>query len=118
MKNILNDLKNMLTGEKEISTKDAFALMNKEIEEAEKSFGKNIFPKDEVLSPEEVHYKALKLKAGAPFEKIQEQYAKLKNKYNPEAFKDNEEKYEKAKELDARVEFAYSYFKQKFGIEE
>ena len=64
-----------------------------------------------------MHYQALKLKAGAPFEKIKEQYAKLKNKYNPELFKDNETKYEKAKELDARVEFAYCYFKQKLGIE-
>ena len=35
----------------------------------------------------------------------------------PELFKDNETKYEKAKELDARVDFAYCYFKQKFGIE-
>ena len=117
MKNIINDIKNIVKGKKEISTKDAFALMNKELEEAEKAYGKQIFPEDKVLSPEEVHYQALKLKAGTPFEKIKEQYAKLKNKYNPELFKDNETKYEKAKELDARVEFAYCYFKQKFGIE-
>lgn len=117
MKNIINDIKNMVTGKKEFSTKEAFALMNKELEEAEKAYGKNIFPEDNVLSPEDVHYQALKLKAGAPFEKIQAQYAKLKNKYNPELFKNNETKFKKAKELDARVEFAYSYFKQKFEIE-
>ena len=117
MKNILNDIKSMIKGEKEISTKDAFALMNKELEEAEKAYGKEIFPNEKVLSPEEVHYRALKLKSGAPFEKIQERYAKLKKKYNPDLYKDNETKFEKSKELDARVEFAYSYFKQKFGIE-
>lgn len=116
MKNIINDIKNMVTGKKEISTKDAFELMNKELEDAEKAYGKKIFPEENTLTPEEVHYRALKLKAGAPFEKIQEQYAKLKNKYNPELFKDNEKKYEKAKELDARAEFAFQYFKQKFGI--
>ena len=55
MKNIINDIKNIVTGKKEISTKDAFALMNKELEEAEKAYGKNIFPDDKVLSPEEVH---------------------------------------------------------------
>ena len=38
MKNIINDIKNIVTGKKEISTKDAFALMNKELEEAEKAF--------------------------------------------------------------------------------
>ena len=54
MKNILNDIKSMIKGEKEISTKDAFALMNKELEEAEKAYGKEIFPNEKVLSPEEV----------------------------------------------------------------
>lgn len=117
MKNILNDIKNIIKGDnKEISTKDAFALMNKELEEAEKAYGKDIFPKENNLSAEEVHYRALNLKDGAPFEKIQEHYAKLKKKYNPELFESNKEKYEKAKELDARVEIAFQYFKQKFDI--
>lgn len=117
MKNIINDLKNIIKGNKEISTKEAFELMNKELEEAEKAYGKDIFPKEKLLSPEEVHYNTLELKNGAPFEKIQEHYAKLKKKYNPELFKDDETKYNKAKELDARIEFAFCYFKQKFEIE-
>ena len=48
MKNIINDIKNIVTGKKEISTKDAFALMNKELEEAEKAYGKQIFPEDKI----------------------------------------------------------------------
>ena len=42
MKNILNDIKSMIKGEKEISTKDAFALMNKELEEAEEAWSEAV----------------------------------------------------------------------------
>lgn len=107
MTNFFNDIKNLIgKNKKEISIKDAFDFMNKELEKATNSYDKDFFPEEEVLSVEEMHYMALKLPTNSTFENIQKKYKELKQKYSSE---NNEEQV-------GRVEYAYQYFKQKFGI--
>ena len=107
MTNFFNGIKNLINkNKKEVSLKDAFETMSKEIEKATNSYDKNFFPEEEVLSPEEIHYSVLNLPAGSNFEIIQKKYTELKSKYNPE---------ENQEEL-SRLEYAYKYFKQKFDI--
>lgn len=118
MKNIFDKLKNVFGSKKELSTKELYAQMDEILNQAEADIGGNFFPKEKLLSTEDVHYKSLRLEPGAGFDLIQEKYHKLKEKYNPELYKFDEEKYEKALELEARIEMAYLFFKNKFKIEE
>lgn len=107
MTNFFDSIKNLIgKNKKEVSLKDAFEMMNKELKQATDNYDKNFFPEEEVLSTEEMHYSALNLPAGSNFEEIQKKYKELKSKYNTEEFQ--EEK--------ARLEYAYQYFKQKFKL--
>lgn len=107
MTNFFNDIKNLIgKNKKEVSLKDAFEFMNKELEKATNCYDKDFFPEEEVLSTEEMHFMTLNLSKNSTFEDIQKKYKELKQKYNDE---NNEEQI-------ARVEYAYQYFKQKFGI--
>ena len=116
MKNIIKSLKKILPIKKEPTTKELFDNMDYLLEKAEKDFGGNIFPKEKLLSTEQVHYKTLKLEEGSDFEKIRSNYAKLKTKYNPEKYKNDEIKYQKAVETNTRIDVAFDYFKNKFKI--
>lgn len=118
MKNIFDKFKNLFDGTKEASIKDLYDKMDTVLNQAEQDVGGNFFPEEKTLSPEEVHYHTLKLKKGADFDLISRNYAKLKEKYNPELYKSDEKKYKKALELVSRVEMAYNYFKNKFEIQE
>lgn len=118
MKNIFDKFMNLFNGTKEVSIKDLYDKMDSVLDEAEQEVGGDFFPKEKTLSVEEVHYQTLKLKNGADFESISKNYAKLKEKYNPELYKSDEKKYKKALELVSRVEMAYNYFKNKFEIQE
>ena len=107
MTNFFDSIKNLIgKNKKEVSLKDAFEMMDKELNEATNSYDKDFFPEEEVLSTEEMHYSALNLPAGSNFEEIQKKYKELKSKYNTEEHQ--EEK--------ARLEYAYRYFKQKFNL--
>lgn len=108
MANFFDGIKNLINNnnKKDVSLKSAFELMNKELEDATNCYDKNFFPEEEVLTPEEMHYSALNLPAGASFEDIQKKYKELKIKYNTDEFL----------EESSRVEYAYQYFKQKFNI--
>ena len=117
MKNILDKFKNLFE-KNEPSTKDLYSKMDALLMQAEEDVGGNFFPKEKTLSTEDVHYRAMHLKSGVGFDVIQQKYAKLKQKYNPDLYKSNEEKYKKAVELNARLEMAYSFFKNKFKIDE
>ncbi len=116
MKDIIKSIKNILPIKKEPNIKDLFNNMSSMLEQAENDFGGNVFPKEKLLSSEQVHYKILKLKAGADFEKIKTNYQKLKQKYNPELYKNDEIKYQKALEANTKIDIAYNYFKNKFQL--
>lgn len=118
MKNIFDKFKNLFEGTKEVSIKELYEKMDTVLNQAEQDVGGNFFPEEKTLSPEEVHYQVLRLKAGADFDLVRKKYAGLKEKYNPELYKSDEKKYKKALELDARLEMAYNYFKNKFKIQE
>ncbi len=118
MKNIFDKFKNLFEGTKEVSIKDLYEKMDTVLNQAEQDVGGNFFPEEKTLSPEEVHYQVIRLKAGADFDLVRKNYARLKEKYNPELYKSDEKKYKKALELDARLEMAYNYFKNKFEIQE
>ena len=117
MKKLLKSLQKILPIKKEqVTTKDLFDNMHKLLDEAEADFGGNVFPKEKLLSSEQVHYRTLRLKEGSDFEKIRENYSKLKKKYNPENYKKDEAKYQKAIEANMRIELAFNYFKNKYKI--
>lgn len=118
MKNILDKVKGIFNNKKEVSVKELYDNMDEILSQAEQDVGGNFFPEEKLLSVDEVHYRALRLKSGADFELIQKNYARLKEKYNPELYKNDENKYNKAVELDTKLEVAYKYFKNKFKIEE
>ena len=117
MKNIFDKFKKVFGAKKELSTQELYAQMDSVLNQAESDVGGEFFPKEELLSTDEVHYKSLELENGSGFDLIQEKYQELKAKYNPELHKSNEDEYEKALELDARLEMAYLYFKNKFNID-
>lgn len=117
MKNIIKSLKKILPYKKEPTAKELFDRMDKLLNEAEEDFGGNVFPKENDLSTEDVHLKALGVTKDTSFEVIKENYAKLKMKYNPEKYVDDEIKRQKAIEADNRIDIAYDYFKKKFKID-
>lgn len=117
MKNILDKVKSIFNN-KDVSVKELYDNMENVLSQAEQDIGGKFFPEETPLSVEDVHYRALHLKNGADFELIKKNYARLKEKYNPELYKNDENKYNKAVELDTKLEVAYKYFKNKFKIEE
>lgn len=114
MKNIIKSIKKILPIKKETTAKELFDRMDSLLDEAEKDFGGNFFPKEELLTTEQVHYKALDLNEGSDFEQIKESYIKLKKIYNPQKYKNNEIEYQNAIEANTRIELAFNYFKNKF----
>lgn len=115
MNDLINKIKN-LVGKKQPSLSDLYNYMEEELKNAEEAIGGDFFPKEKVLSPEQVHYLNLKLSKNANFDDVKNNYQKLKEKYNLEKFEVGSDKYKKAIELNARIDFSFSYFKQKFGI--
>ena len=104
------------TVEKEdIPLKDAYAQMDAELEEAEKAYGKPLFPQDdEKISLDEHYLKILGFEVKPDsFDEIKARYEKLVVKYNPDNFNSDENKKLKAvKRLDM-VNQAYQYFESK-----
>lgn len=117
MNKVFDKIKNLFSKEKkEKTTAEIFEIMNKELADAEEAVGGNFFPKENISSSEQVHSKVLQLGSEYDFEQVYANYQKLKKEYNPEQYKQDEVKYKEYAELDARLEYAYGYFKQKFGI--
>ena len=117
MNKFIDKIKN-LVGKKEQSLADMYDLMNKELKKAEDDVGGDFFPKEKVLTPEQVHYATLNLKDNATFDDVKESYKSLKKKYNPENFEKDSDEYKEFQEKVARLEFSYAFFKQKFDIHE
>lgn len=123
----MNDIKNLLKGavdkiksavEKEdIPLAEAYAQMDADLEEAEKAYGKPLFPTDDEQIPLDEHYlKVLGFKDNQEytFEDIKAQYEKLLEKYNPENFEDDKEKQTKAAKRIVMINSAYEYFAEKY----
>lgn len=98
----------------DIPLKDAYAQMDKDLEEAERAFGKPLFPQDDdQISLDEYHLKVLGFKDGIPdFDEIKARYEELVKKYNPENFAGNEEKQIKAAKKIDLINKAYNYFEE------
>lgn len=112
MRKFLDKFKNLIGDKKEkVTLKSAFENMQSELVDVENSYGKEFFPKEKEVSPEVMHYRALKLEPNTSFEEIKVQYKKLKKEHSPKT----DEKFSKDDaEILATIEFAYSYFKKKF----
>lgn len=121
----MKDIKNILKGavdkiksavEKEdIPLKDAYAQMDAELAEAEKAYGKPLFPQDDEQVPMDEHYLKILGFSEAPqsFDDIKARYEELVGKYNPDNFEGNEEKQLKAAEKVDMINKAYQYFEYK-----
>lgn len=118
IKDLLNgavDKIKTLTEKEDIPLKDAYAQMDADLEEAEKAYGKPLFPQDDEQIPLDEHYlKILGFKDEKPsMGAIKEHYEKLLNKYNPDNFSDDEEKKTKAEKKVKLIKTAYHYFENK-----
>lgn len=118
IKDILKDAVDKIKSavEKEdIPLKDAYAQMDADLEEAEKAYGKPLFPTDDEQIPLDEHYlKTLGYKDNdISFEAIRARYEELLNKYNPENFAGDEEKQKKAVKRIDMINQAYQYFERK-----
>lgn len=124
---IMKDIKNMLKGavdkiksavEKEdIPLSEAYAQMDAELEEAEKAYGKPLFPTDDEQIPLDEHYlKILGFKDSTipDFETIKARYEELLEKYNPDKFEEDETKQIKAAKKIFMINSAYDYFLDKY----
>lgn len=100
----------------EIPLEDAFAQMDAEIEEAEKAYGKPLFPEDENrISLDEHYLKVLGFSSGATIEEIKARHEELVKKLNPENFASDESKQKKALARLELVNKAYNYFENKYA---
>ena len=119
----MKDIKNLLKGavdkiksavEKEdIPLAEAYAQMDADLEEAEKAYGKPLFPTDDEQIPLDEHYlKILGFKEKVSFDEIKARYEELVKKYNPENYADNEEKQLKAVKRIDLINKAYQYFEE------
>ena len=124
---IMKDIKNILKGavdkiksavEKEdIPLADAYAQMDAELEEAEKAYGKPLFPTDDEQIPLDEHYlKIMGFKdfKNLSFEDIKARYEELLEKYNPDKFEADEIKQSKAVKKIFMINSAYDYFLEKY----
>ena len=122
----MRDIKSILKGtvdkiksamEKEdIPLADAFAQMDADLEEAEKAYGKPLFPTDDEQIPLDDHYlKVLGFKEeqNPSIDDIKAKYEELLNKYNPDNFANDTEKQTKAAKKIAMINSAYDYFVEK-----
>lgn len=126
----MSDIKKLLKGavdkiksavEKEdIPLSEAYAQMDAELEEAEKAYGKPLFPTDDEQIPLDEHYlKVLGFKdnPNPSLDDIKERYEELLEKYNPEKFEDDKEKQVKATKKIVMINSAYDYFSSKYNNE-
>ena len=123
----MKDIKNRLKGavdkiksavEKEdIPLSEAYAQMDAELEEAEKAYGKPLFPTDDEPVSLDNHYlKILGFKDETlpDFETIKARYEELLEKYNPDNFEEDEKKQIKATKKIYMINSAYDYFLAKY----
>jgi len=119
---IMRDLKDMLKGavdkikstvEKEdIPLSEAYAQMDKDIEEAEAAYGKPLFPSDDEQIPlNEYYLKLLGFKEEANFDEIKNHYERLLQKFNPDNFEDK--KKAMAEKRIKLINEAFQYFEEK-----
>ncbi len=118
----MRDLKDMLKGavdkikstvEKEdIPLSEAYAQMDKDIEEAEAAYGKPLFPSDDEQIPlNEYYLKLLGFKEEANFDEIKNHYERLLQKFNPDNFEDK--KKAMAEKRIKLINEAFQYFEEK-----
>lgn len=118
----MRDLKDMLKGavdkikstvEKEdIPLSEAYAQMDKDIEEAEAAYGKPLFPSDDEQIPlNEYYLKLLGFKEEANFDEIKNHYERLLQKFNPDNFEDK--KKVMAEKRIKLINEAFQYFEEK-----
>ena len=122
IKDILKDAVDKIKSavEKEdIPLKDAYAQMDADLEEAEKAYGKPLFPQDdEQISLDEHYLKILGFKEyDKSFDDIKARYEELLNKFNPENFEGDEAKQIKAAKKITLINQAYEYFEHKYTEE-
>lgn len=121
----MNDIKQIFKGavdkiksaveKTDIPLAEAYAQMDAELEEAEKAYGKPLFPEDdEKISLDEHYLKILGFKELPAFEEIKAHYEALIKKFDPENFGDDEENQLKAVKKTDLVKQAYNYFEEKF----
>lgn len=119
---IMRDLKDILKGavdkikstvEKEdIPLSEAYAQMDKDIEEAEAAYGKPLFPSDDEQIPlNEYYLKLLGFKEEANFDEIKNHYERLLQKFNPDNFEDK--KKAMAEKRIKLINEAFQYFEEK-----
>jgi len=121
----MKDIKDILKGavdkiksavEKEdIPLKEAYAQMDAELEEAEKAYGKPLFPQDdEQISIDEPYLKILGFsEMPQSFDEVKARYEELVKKYNPDNFEGDSEKQLKAAKKINKINKAYQYFEHK-----
>lgn len=118
----MRDLKDILKGavdkikstvEKEdIPLSEAYAQMDKDIEEAEAAYGKPLFPSDDEQIPlNEYYLKLLGFKEEANFDEIKNHYERLLQKFNPDNFEDK--KKAMAEKRIKLINEAFQYFEEK-----
>lgn len=99
----------------DIPLADAFAQMDAELEEAEKAYGKDLFPQEEEQVSLDEHYlKVLGFKERPSFDEIKAHYEALIKKFNPENFADDQVKQTKALKRIDLVNKAYTYFERQY----
>lgn len=99
----------------DIPLADAYAQMDAELEEAEKAYGKDLFPKEEKQVSLEEHYlKVLGFDARPTFDEIKAHYEALVKKFNPENFAEDKIKQTKALKRIDLLNKAYAYFEQQY----
>lgn len=100
----------------DIPLADAYAQMDAELEEAEKAYGKDLFPQEEQQVSLEEHYlKVLGFKERPSFDEIKAHYELLIKKFNPENFADDQVKQTKALKRIDLVNKAYTYFERQYS---
>ena len=101
------------TVEKEdIPLSEAYAQMDKDIEEAEAAYGKPLFPSDDEQIPlNEYYLKLLGFKEEANFDEIKNHYERLLQKFNPDNFEDK--KKAMAEKRIKLINEAFQYFEEK-----
>ena len=103
----------------DIPLADAYAQMDSELEEAEKAYGKPLFPDDgSRISIDEHFLKVLGFSSKVSFDEIKARHEELVKKYNPENFEGDEEKQKKALSKIDLINKAYQYFEQQDTNEE
>ena len=122
----INNIKSLIKGavdkiksaveKPDIPLADAYAQMDAELEEAEKAYGKSLFPEeDEQVSLDEHYLKVLGFKEKPSFDEIKAHYEALVKKFNPENFANDKVKQTKALKRIDLVNKAYAYFEKQYS---